>query len=463
MRLSDVVLFFVIACTNLQWVATAAASGPSSLVVWLIGCAAMFIPLSIVVVFLSTNYPEEGGMYVWSKRAFGPFAGFITGWTYWCTNLPYFPALLYFMAGNGLFITGSASVANGGSPLYFIVVSLIGFTFATIVNILGLDVGKWLSNVGAASRWVVTLMLIALGTFAWTKFGSATAITAASVRPVFALKELIFWSVIAFAWTGPESIPFMAGEIQNPRRSIPIGLALAAPIIAAIYILGTAAILITLTPDNISGIYSVMQAIESTASHIGWFALTPIAAILVTISCLGSVGAWLGAVARIPFVAGIDRYLPPVFGRIHPRWGSPVAAIVTQAVISMIIVFLGQGGTSVKGAYDVLVSSTVLITMVPFIFLFASALRLRGGTDPRGVRVPGGGVTVGIAAAIGMFTTVGALVLAVFPAEDEPNKVLAVVKIIGLAVVMIGTGVVFYLAGRRRAIIDAAPSQAPSF
>jgi len=133
----DVALFFVIVCTNLQWVATAAAAGQTSLPVWLIGCAAMFVPISIVVMWLSWKYPDEGGMYMWSKRAFGPFAGFMTGWTYWCTNLPYFPALLYFTAGNALFLSSANPDRLAGAPLYFITVSLVCFAIATILNLLG--------------------------------------------------------------------------------------------------------------------------------------------------------------------------------------------------------------------------------------------------------------------------------------------------------------------------------------
>src|SRR5579862_3324424 len=154
--LPDVILFFVVAGSNLQWVATAAAAGASSIPVWAIGALAMFAPLSIAVVFLSSHYPEEGGLYVWSKRAFGPFAGFITGWSYWASNLPYFPALLYFTAGNALFIAGSAGKSLAGLPAYFIAVSMLGLALGTIVNVLGLDVGKWLNNVGAVSRWAVT-------------------------------------------------------------------------------------------------------------------------------------------------------------------------------------------------------------------------------------------------------------------------------------------------------------------
>ena len=455
MRLIDVVLFFVIAGSNLQWIATAAAAGPSSLVVWVIGCAAMFVPLSIAVIHLSSHYPDEGGMYVWSKRAFGPFAGFITGWMYWTANLPYFPALLYFTAGNALWISGTNGGAFAGSAPYFIIVAIAGLALGTIVNIFGLDIAKWLNNIGAASRWTVTILLIALGALAWWKFGPATHITATTIRPGFELKDLIFWSVIAFAWTGPEAMSFMAGEVKNPRRSIPLGLAIAAPLIAIIYILGTLSLLSALTPNLIDPSSGVMQGIGHVAKSINLPMLTPIAAILVTVSCLGSVGAWLGAEARIPFVAGIDHYLPASFGKMHPKWKSPVVALLTQAGISVIFIFLGQGGTSVKGAYEVLVSSTVVITLAPFLLLFASAIKLRRTVREESIRIPGGRATVTLCGLIGLVTTSVAIVLALFPAADEPNKPLAVAKVLLLTAIMVGSGFAFYLIGNHRAKVSA--------
>jgi glutamate:GABA antiporter len=459
--LFDVVLFFVVAGSNLQWVATAAAAGASSIPIWILGCFAMFVPLSIAVVFLSSHHPDEGGMYVWSKVAFGPFAGFITGWTYWASNLPYFPALLYFAAGNALFIGGTNGGALSGSPFYFIAVSIAGLALATVVNVYGLEIGKWLNNVGAICRWTVTILLIVIGGLAWWKFGPATPIDTATMRPGLQIKDIIFWSVIAFAWTGPEAMSFMAGEIKNPRRTIPLGLLLAAPAIAVIYILGTIAVLASLASHDVNPSSGVMQAIGSVAGRFGWSVLTPIAALLVTLSCLGSTGAWLGAVARIPFVAGIDHYLPPAFGRVHPRWGAPVVAIVTQAAIAAVFVLLGQGGTSVKGAYDVMVSATVVITMIPFLFLFASAFKLHAErATPLMLRIPGGSITVAIGALVGFATTLIAMILATFPADDDPNKPLAVIKIVGLTAIMLLSGIAVYVIGRRKALRIAATSQA---
>jgi amino acid transporter len=447
----DVALFFVVAGSNLQWIATAGAAGPSSLVVWIGGCFAMFVPLAISVVHLSSHYPEEGGLYVWSKRAFGPFAGFITGWMYWTANLPYFPALLYFTAGNALFVSGGSGGPLAASAPFFIAFALLGLGIGTGLNVLGLGVGKWLTNVGAACRWTITLLLIGLGAAVWLKFGSATTFDAATLRPGLQLKDIVFWSVIAFAWTGPEAASFMGDEVRDPRRSIPLGLALAAPAIAVIYVLGTASVLAVLTPDAVSTSSGVMQTVARAAGLFGSPLLTPVAAILVAVSCMGSVGAWLGACARIPFVVGIDRYLPPALGRIHPRYGSPATALVGQALIAAVFIFLGQGGTSVNGAYNVLVSTTVLVTLLPFLFLFGAAFRL-GAEAPRAgmIRIPGGAYTVRAAAAAGGFTTLCAIVLAVVPADDEPNKVLAVVKVLGMTVVLVGSGVAVYLSARRR-------------
>jgi glutamate:GABA antiporter len=452
MGLRDVVLFFVTTGTNLQWVALAAAAGPSALSVWLLGALAMFLPLSWCVLHLSARFPDEGGLYVWVRRAFGHPAGFLAGWMYWCSNLPYFPGLLYFTASNALFVFGDRLAFLQSSRAYFIAASVCGLALGAGLNILGLGVGKWLNNVGGITRWLATLLLLGLGIAAFVSYGSATSWTLASLVPRLGVANLLFWSTIAFAWTGPEAASFMGDEIQNAPRTVPRGLLLAAPMIACIYVLGTASILVAVPPGEVSGLQGVLQAIQATEARLGWNGITPLAAALVTITCLGSVGAWFEAVARIPFVAGIDRFLPERFGRLHPRWGSPYVALMTQAAITVLFVLMGQAGTTVRGAYQVLVSLTVIVTFVPFLLLFAAAVRLAGTQARAGtLRLPGGAPAVVAFALIGLLTTLGAIALSLIPPESEPDKPLAVAKVLGTTLLVMGGGMLVYALGRAHA------------
>src|SRR5262249_1697331 len=120
MGFSDLVLFYVVTALSLRWIATAAAAGPGAIVILEGGCLAYFVPLTFCVLELSSRYPEEGGMYVWSKKAFGEFAGFMTGWMYWTANLPYYPGVLYFAAGNALYVAGDRWQHLSNNRSYFI-------------------------------------------------------------------------------------------------------------------------------------------------------------------------------------------------------------------------------------------------------------------------------------------------------------------------------------------------------
>ncbi len=246
----DVALFMVTAGCSVQWATSAAAAGPSSLLVWVFGGLAMFLPLSVCVVFLSSRYPDEGGLYVWSKRAFGPFAGFMTGWTYWTSNLPFLTSLLYFAAGSSLFWSGHRDTAVSASPTYFICFSIAALGVAVALNVRGLASAKWLNSAGAIARWLETLVLVVLGLAIWRRFGMATPITRQTIVPGLRLTDTVFWATIAFAWTGPEAASFMGGEIRDPRRTVPRALAIAAPMIAGIYILSTASVLVSIAPEQ---------------------------------------------------------------------------------------------------------------------------------------------------------------------------------------------------------------------
>ncbi len=448
----DLLLFYIVTSFSLRWIATAAAAGPSALAIWVIAALGLFVPLVFTVLELSSRYPEEGGIYVWSKRAFGPFAAFITGWTYWGSNLPYFPGLLYFAAGNALFIGGPAWQSLSTNSTYFISVSMTGLAIAVAMNVVGLNVGKWLNNVGAIAGWVPALILVALGVVSWSRFGSATPMNAHALVPSTSLKDVIFWSTIAFAFGGVESGSAMGEEIEDARRTVPRAILAAGAVITVLYIVTTLSVLLAVPKAQVSGLQGIMQAIQAMTAKVGVGWLAPIAAALVTLNALGGVGGWFAATARLPFVAGIDRFLPPAFGELHPRWRTPYVALLVQAVIAALFVFLGQAGTSVHGAYDALVSMGIIAYFIPFLFMFAAMIVLqREPAGPDVMRVPGGKLVAIALAATGFIVTAVSIVLACIPPDEEPDKMFAVVKVVGSSAVLVGIGAVVYMLGRRRA------------
>jgi amino acid transporter len=451
----DLALFYFLTTFSLRWTATAAAAGPSAIVIWVMAAVGLFIPLVFTVLELSSRYPQEGGIYVWSKEAFGPFAGFMTGWTYWGANLPYMPGLLYFLAGNALFIGGPSWQALSTNGTYFILISMIGLTLAVVLNIIGLDVGKWLHNVGAIAAWIPLAALIALGYISWSRFGSATPMPPAAFVPSTSLKDVIFWSTIAFAYGGLEGASNMADEIRDPERTIPRAAIVAAVAITALYIMGTLSVLLAIPKDTISGLQGIMQALQAMTArvNVGW--LVPFLAVCVSLNVLGSVGGWFAATARLPFVAGIDNFLPRAFGAVHPRWRTPYVAMLVEAAIAALFVFLGQAGTNVRGAYEALVSMSIITNFIPYLFMFAAMIRLQREPAPAGAtRVPGGPPVAITLAALGFLTTAVAIVLACVPADDEPNKTMAVVKVVGASIVMVAIGAAIYLSRRKAAEVS---------
>ena len=450
----DLFLFYLVTGFSLRWIATAAAAGPSALVIWVIAALGLFVPLVFTVLELSSRYPEEGGVYVWSKRAFGPFPAFMTGWTYWGSNLPYLPGLLYFAAANALYMFpggGAASQPLSSNSTYFIIVAMSGLVLAVTLNVVGLNVGKWLNNVGAVASWVPMLFLLVLGILSWSRFGSATPMPARAFVPNTSLKDVIFWSTIAFAFGGVESASTMGEEIEHPRRTIPRAILAAGAIMTVLYLIGTLMVLLAIPKEQISGLQGIMQAIQAMTGRVGVSWLAPIVAAFVSLNALGGVGGWFAATARLPFVAGIDRFLPPMFGRLHPRWRTPYVALLVQALIAAFFVFIGQAGTSVRGAYDALVSMGIIAYFIPFLFMFAAMIVLqREPAGPDVIRVPGGSTAAIALAALGFVTTAVSIVLACVPADDEPNKMLAVVKVVGSSLALVAIGAVIYLIGRRR-------------
>lgn len=452
MGFGDLVLFYVVTGVSLRWVATAATAGPSALVIWLMAWAAFFVPLAFAVVELSSRYPDEGGFYVWSKHCFGGLAGFLTGWTYWSSNLPFYPSLLYFTAASALFLDGGRWQGLAHNKFFFITFAIAGMAIPTLLNVLGLNVGKWLHNAGALGNWIPLAIVAAMGLMAWRRFGAATTFNRLTLTPSTHLHDIIFWSTIAFAFGGVESASTMGEEIRDARRLVPPAVLVGGLIITLSYLLGTLGVLLALPHAEVTGLQGIMEAVSRMAGRLGMPHAVALVALLITVGNLGAIGAWLAATARLPFVAGLDHYLPSAFGRLHPRWGTPYVALWLQFACGVAFIFLSQAGTSIRGAYNVLVSMSIIAYFIPYLFIFGALIRVqREPAGPSVVRIPGGKPAAILLGCLGICTTCITIFLSLLPAADDPHKTLAVIKVVGLSALTVGIGAGVYLAGRSRA------------
>ncbi len=449
----DLVFLNIAAILGIRWLSTAAQMGPSSLVLWLLAVVIFFIPSGLTVMELSSRDSGEGGIYLWTKAAFGEAHGFIVGWTYWVNNLFYFPGLLLFIAGAFLYLGGSAWLGFAGSGYYNAAFSLTLLWLVILLNVIGLSKGKWIPNIGAMATAAVFAVLAIGGIWAWARHGSATDFSAATLMPNLGeFSTLTFFATMTFAFAGLELGPVMSGEIKDPRRSLPRAMLISGLIIAGIYIVGTGLLMVAVPEGKINVITGIPQALAEIGERIALPGLAILGALLVVMSSTGGLGAWFSGVARIPYVIGIDRYLPAALGKAHPTWGTPHIALITQGVVATLLIFAAVTESTIEAAYIMLLDMAIILYFIPFLYMFAALpmLRIKAAGNNEGVSlIPGGIVGISLCSVLGFSATLLSVVLALIPPEGTANPQMFVLKVGGGCLLFVAAGLVFYYRNRR--------------
>jgi glutamate:GABA antiporter len=449
----DVLLFNIATVLGPRWIAAAGHNGTSSISLWVLAAVFFFVPGALVINELSSRFPEEGGLYAWSKEAFGDFHGFIAGWTYWIYTIFYFPGLLLASASMAAYIMGGRGVDLAQNRTFLLTVSLSMLLVAVILNIIGLNIGKWLQNAGGVGTYAPLVMLAGIAVIVGFRHGSATHFALQNMMPTLNWDTVNFWSQIAFAFTGLELVSAMSEEVRDPRRTLPRAVFGAGALIALMYIAGTFAIL-TLVPaaqlDPQSGVFSAIT-VGSVALRIGFLGI--LAAMLVTVGNAGGVGSTVAGIARVPFVVGIDRYLPAAFGKIHPRWKTPYVSILVQAIASGTILLISQINEKTIGAYQFLVDAGIILYFIPFLYMFAAVIKLSLRKDrkqnPHAVLVPGGVPGVWICGSLGFIVVLVGIIVSLVPPGESANKLGFELKLVGGTVASVLLGLILYWRGAR--------------
>jgi amino acid transporter len=449
----DLLLFNIAAVLGPRWIAAASHNGTSSISLWVLSAVGFFVPTALVIVELTSRFPEEGGLYAWSKEAFGDFHGFIAGWTYWIYTIFYFPALLLASAAMSAYVIGPRGAALAQNREFLLAGSFVLLAVAVGLNLIGLNIGKWLQNAGGVSTYLPLLILATVAVFLWRAHGSVTHFTWANMMPAWDWGTVNFWPQIAFAFTGLEIASMMSEEVRDPRRTFPRAIFVSGALIAVIYIVGTFALLSLVPAEQVDPKSGVFQAITmgSTMLRIGFVGV--LAALLVSVGNAGGVGSTVAGASRVPFVVGIDRYLPAAFGRIHPRWKTPHVAILVQAGVSAAILLLIQINETANSAYQILVDATTIVYFISLIYMYAAAIKLAyrkdRGANANAVLIPGGKPGVWIASLLGMLVVMGGIVLSLIPPAESVDKGMFIEKLVLGTVASILLGLILYYRGAR--------------
>jgi len=421
LRLWHLVLFNVSAVVGVRWLAPVAHTGPGSLTLWLLASLAFLLPSALVVSSLSARFPDEGGLYVWTKHAFGDWHGFLCAWLYFVSSVLFLPTLVLSGVSMASYMFGPSAVRYSETSAFAIPVTLAAIALAFLANLVGLRVGKWPSVLGGATTYLIALLLCVFAGLAAWRFGSATHF---QFVPEATWGNLNFWSQIALGMTGLELAPILGGEIYDPTRNVPRAAWISCIACAAFYIAGTAALLVLMPPDRISALTGLAQAGEMAGRRFGATWLPACFAVLITAGFIGQLSTYIAASTRLPFTLGIDHYMPPAFATLHPRWNTPHISILAQAALATVLLLAAQLGETLRAGYQIMVDMVVISTLVPLIYIFGSGMKFGR---------PWAGAAGGLIGAIGV-------ILSLVPPNDATSVWRFELKVIGGTILMVAAG-----------------------
>jgi glutamate:GABA antiporter len=445
----DLVALFVVAVFNLNVVPSIAANGGVTVWLWLIALVLFFWPQGIAVIELAHRYPGEGGVYLWAKREFGDFHGFLSGWCYWVNNMMYVPTVMLYFVGVSVFALGPGHEGLANNRWFTVVAALGLFAILVILNVVGLGVGKWINNVGGIGTAVAAAALIGLGLIVTFRFGPNVHAADFHVpaNPRFLMNA---FGVICFGLVGLELASVMGDEIKNPEKTLPGAVAWGGVLSGLLYIATTLTLLVAISKNEINVLQGIVQAVSHMAARIGAAWIVAPFAVMLSISIAGIGSAWLAGSARIPFVAGLDSYLPSLLGKVHPRYGTPYVALIVHATVSAILVAINFLRSGVQETFQSLLSLAVVLQLIPFIYMFAALIRI--ASDPTAQKGRYSRRVLLWAGYSGLLTTILGIALAFFPAQQITSLWSYETWMFGGTAGFIGLAVFFfYVYGRRKA------------
>ena len=215
-----------------------------------------------------------------------------------------------------------------------------------------------------------------------------------------------------------------------------------------LYVAATLALLISVG-KNVNVLQGVVQAVTGMAARVGVHWISVPFALMLSLAIAGIGSAWIGGCARIPFVAGLDSYMPSWLGNIHPRFATPYAALIVQGSVSAVLVILNFAGAGVQETFQKLLSLAVVLNLVPFVYMFGALVKF--AVTERVSKGQHSRITMLVAGSSGLLTTLLGIALVFFPAQQITSLWQYELWMFGGTLFFIGLAAFFFFVyGRRK-------------
>lgn len=443
--LGDLVLTQVLFIIGLPWIGVAAKQGPSHVVLWLLAMLFFYLPSAVVVIYLNRIMPLEGGLYQWAKLGGNALLGFLVAWNLWLFAILNTSEIGLQITQYLRYILGPGAEPLTGSKWFIGSINLVSIAALVLLATIGLGVGKWVHKAGGALM-LITFFAILVLPWLNVAHGSLAAFHPLRLEmPVLSLMSLNLLGKMGFgALGGFEYVAIHAGECRDPVRTITRSVALAAPVIAAMFILGTSSVLALIPQDQIDLIAPIPQVLSE--GFRGLALALPIASLtifaLLAIRIAQSSVMFAGN-TRLPMVAGWDRLLPDWFTRLHVRYRTPVNSILFVGAATLALGIAGLIGVGKQEAFQLLWNASGVFYALTYLVMFAIPLIGLRGVESRPP------LWLKACALSGFLMTVLYVTLSIVPIIQVESRLLFALKLSGLIVLSNVLGLAIYrFAGR---------------
>ncbi len=449
--LTDLVLTQILFIVGLPWVGVAAKQGPSHVVLWIAAALLFYLPSALVVIYLNRAMPLEGGVYQWAKLGFNDLIGFMVAWNLWLFAILNTSEIGLQLTQYFVYIAGPESESTLADPWFVAGVNVVVIGALVVITIIGLSVGKWLHKAGGILMLLTFATLIVLPLLNWFNGTIPTYKPITFEMPVFSLLTLNLLGKMGFgALGGFEYVAIHAGEARDAERSIGRSVAIAAPIIVILFILGTSSVLMLIPQDQIDLIAPIPQILSvgfgSIGSVISIGTLTIFALLSIRIA---QASVQFGGNTRLPMVAGWDNLLPAWFTKLHAKYRTPVNSILFVGAVTLFMGIIGLIGVGKQEAFQLLWNASGIFYGLTYLVMFAIpiiGLRNAATRPSLGLR---------IAALSGFLMTLLFVVLSLVPIIQVENRLSFAMKIGCLILVTNMIGFAIYIMASRK----TAPEQ----